>query len=88
MLNLTILNLQSHQGECFTWTEHEGGRGANEVATIMWIWLQKQDEENKTEVVLYSDTCGGQNRNRMVSTMIIRFLKVAKKREKSRPEIL
>ena len=57
------------------WTESDGGRGANEVASALYHWLCEKDRKGAEEITVYSDTCAGQNRNRAVSSMIIVFLK-------------
>lgn len=74
--NLTFYELQSKDGYCYTWHEGECSRGGNEIASCIVKHLKKIDAEGKyQEVVLYSDTCGGQNRNRIVCTAITNFLK-------------
>lgn len=72
--NLTFYNLKSNVGDCFFWHEGECGRGANEIATAVIKMLQKLDEAGERRVVLYSDTCGAQNRNSILGTAIINFL--------------
>ncbi len=72
--NLTIFELQTKQGHCFIWNESEGRRGSNEIASALWQWLVEIDRKGVKKVVLYSDTCGGQNRNRYLCTAISYFL--------------
>ena len=72
--NLCVYELQTHEGFAYMWNESEGNRGANEIATAVYTWLSAKDEEKFKECILYSDSCGGQNRNKMMSTMIISFL--------------
>jgi hypothetical protein len=74
MYNLTFYNLGTKDGTCYMWTEAEAGRGANEVASALYHWLCDQDTNGAQHTILYSDTCGGQNRNRIVSSMIMVFL--------------
>ncbi|KAK6182763.1 hypothetical protein SNE40_010374 [Patella caerulea] len=76
--NFTILELQTHQGFCYTWNESEGKRGTNEIASALTCWLLEKDREGYTRVILYSDSCGGQNRNRLMCTALIHFLCNAK----------
>ncbi|XP_041357087.1 uncharacterized protein LOC121374176 [Gigantopelta aegis] len=61
--NLTIMELQTLQGFCYTWHEAECKRGSNEIATSLLKWLKLKDEQGYQQVILYSDSCGGQNRN-------------------------
>ena len=72
--NLCVYELQTHEGFAYMWNESEGNRRANEIATAVYTWLSAKDEEKFKECILYSDSCGGQNRNKMMSTMIISFL--------------
>jgi hypothetical protein len=74
MYNLTFYNLASKEGICYMWTEVDAGRGANEVASALYHWLCEEDKQGAQQIVIYSDTCAGQNRNRIISTMIIFFL--------------
>ena len=55
---------------CYCWSELEGRRGSNEIGTCVFRWLTQLPYETK-EVSLYSDTCGGQNRNRNVAAMFL-----------------
>jgi len=40
----------------------------NEIATSVISWLQLRDKEEEEHIILYSDTCGGQNRNKVMCT--------------------
>lgn len=68
--NLTIHDLGSGQVKCYMWHEAEGGRGANQIATILYEELMNLPDE-VNHVILYSDTCGGQNKNSHVSAMFL-----------------
>lgn len=60
--NLGIHSGKDNKGHCYVWVESEAGRGAQEVGSC----LKKHIQENLTtinELVLWSDSCGGQNRN-------------------------
>lgn len=75
MYNLTFYELQTNQGHCYTWTEAEANRGANDIATAVILFLEMLDVQGLYEhIILYSDTCGGQNRNRHLITAIVSFL--------------
>lgn len=76
--NFTIFELSSSQGYCYTWTEEEGGKGATEISTCILKWLREKDDEGWQHIIMYSDTCGGQNRNKIVSTMCSVFLQTAR----------
>jgi len=76
--NLTVLELQTMSGFCYTWNETVGKRGTNEIATVLLTWMGPVDDSKAKHVVLYSDTCGGQNRNKIMCTALILFLATAK----------
>lgn len=61
--NLTLYDLATGAGFCYLWHETNGKRGADEVASILYKHLQNLPG-NVDKVILYSDCCGGQNRNR------------------------
>ena len=52
-------------GHCFLWDETEGKRGAVEIASALIRFFETLPE-NVTHVSTFSDTCGGQNRNRFI----------------------
>lgn len=76
--NLTVYELQTGRGLCYTWHEGEGNRGANDIASCIVKYLQRIDDEGYNHVVMYSDTCGGQNRNKIFSAAMVHFLSVSK----------
>ena len=68
--NLSVYDLGTKEGYAYIWHEGISGRGANEVATCIYKFLQAQSIRGKKEIILYSDNCGGQNRNRYFLTML------------------
>jgi hypothetical protein len=75
MFNFTIYQLKDHVGHCYAWSESEGEKGANEISSWIFEWLKDLDNSGKyTSVIMFSDTCSGQNRNQFLSSMIIYFL--------------
>ena len=77
MHNLTVFELGRNVGTCYTWTEHEHLRGANDIATCLSKWLESKDSQGIKEVVLFSDSTVSPNRNRSFSTMIIHTFQTA-----------
>ncbi|CAH2014916.1 unnamed protein product [Acanthoscelides obtectus] len=55
---------------CFMWHEAEGGRGGNQIGTCLFVELINLPP-NINRVILYSDTCGGQNKNSHVAAMFL-----------------
>ncbi|CAK1588598.1 unnamed protein product [Parnassius mnemosyne] len=74
---LTVYNLTLYESAlpneayCFVWTEVHGKKGSSEVGTILAHYLTNCIPENVTEVSLFSDTCGGQNRNQFIAALLL-----------------
>lgn len=72
--NFTITNILNGETKCYFWHQGEGNRGANEIASCIFKYLEeltiKMSDEN-LEVVFYSDNCCGQNKNKFVMTMFL-----------------
>lgn len=70
VFNLTIRNCSNGRTTCFMWDETTAKRGANEVASCVWRYFEI-NEHFKQHVVIYTDTCPGQNRNTIMSAMFL-----------------
>ncbi|XP_054091175.1 uncharacterized protein LOC128922870 [Zeugodacus cucurbitae] len=68
--NNTFYDIANGEGYCFLWDEDQGQRGSDEIGTTIWNMMNSLDE-SVTDVILYSDCCGGQNRNRFIATLLI-----------------
>ena len=62
--------MSSKDGYCFIWHEGLSGSGVNEIGTCVQKYLKVQKSKGINKVILYSDNCSGQNRNRYFVTMI------------------
>ena len=62
--NFTVYDVLKN-GHCFLWDETEGKRGAIEIASALLPFFETLPD-NVTHVSTFSDTCGGQNRNRFI----------------------
>ena len=67
--NLSIFSLADKQGSCYMWDESEGHKGSCEIGTCLFLHL-KSLPETVNHVILYSDTCSGQNRNKFVAAAL------------------
>jgi hypothetical protein len=47
----------------YTWSESQGGRGANEIGSALVHYLRHKLPDGTRHVKLYSDNCAGQNKN-------------------------
>lgn len=67
--NLTFYDMAEKHGSCYIWNETHGNRGSDEISTILLRHL-KSMQPSITHVSFFSDSCGGQNRNRFVACML------------------
>ena len=68
--NFTIFETASHQGYCYLWDETQGGRGSNEIGSSLMHYM-KSLPQTVSYVSKFSDTCGGQNRNVYVASVML-----------------
>lgn len=73
--NLTVHNLGTSDVVCYMWHEAEGGRGGNQIATCLFKYMASLPQEVK-RIILYSDTCGGQNKNSHVCAMFLTAIQI------------
>lgn len=58
------------QGYCNIWVEGEAGRGAQEVGSCLIKFIKNHLRDGVEKLVLWSDCCGGQNRNIKIVLML------------------
>ncbi|KAJ8869494.1 hypothetical protein PR048_028485 [Dryococelus australis] len=69
--NLTVYEAAPpNKAFCFTWNECNGKRGSNEIGSCILEWFKTSSDIVK-EVSLFSDTCGGQDRNQFVAALFL-----------------
>lgn len=68
--NSTFYDMENGEGYCFVWNESQGNRGSDEVGTTIYKLLSMQ-KPSVTDIIFYSDCCGGQNRNRFIASLLI-----------------
>ena len=61
--NLCVYNEATEKGHMYMWSENIASRGANEIASCLIRHIRTFTPENAEQIILYSDSCGGQNRN-------------------------
>lgn len=67
--NLTVYEAAlPNKAFCFAWNECNGKRGSCEIGSCILQWFQTLPESVK-EVSLFSDSCGGQNRNQYIAAL-------------------
>lgn len=72
---LSIFNEGIHSGStntpyCFLWKEGVAGRGAQEVGSCLKKFIEVHLKKRVEELILWSDSCGGQNRNIKIVLML------------------
>lgn len=55
----------------YFWTESDAKRGAIEIGTCVWKYLEEvsKDAKDPLNIIFYSDNCAGQNKNKFIMTM-------------------
>ena len=66
------MNKLNHDAHCYLWSEVDGRRGSNEIGSCLLQYTQYlQSLPNSVqEISMFSDTCGGQNRNQNVTAVL------------------
>lgn len=68
--NFTIYENHSSDGYCYIWDECNAQKGSNEIATCVLKYLESLPD-TVTHVSSFSDTCGGQNRNKHICAAML-----------------
>lgn len=70
--NLTIYeNALPNEAYCFAWSEINGRKGSSEIGSILYHYLSQCVPVHVSEVAFFSDTCGGQNRNQYIASLLL-----------------
>lgn len=78
--NLTIHDLKTNKAFCYMWPECEGNRGANDIASCLYNFIINQLPNlhpNAKKLIMFSDSCPGQNKNSIVTTMLMLVAKLS-----------
>lgn len=71
--NFTISELNSDNVFCFFWHEGEGNRGAIEIDTCIFKYLEQLSvtsaQKQNPDIIFYSDNCAGQQKNKFTIAM-------------------
>lgn len=67
--NLTVYSLGDKEATCYIWDETEGRKGSCEIGTCLIRYIKSLPQDVR-HLILYSDTCGGQNRNKFVAAAL------------------
>lgn len=72
--NFGIHNLKTGEAHFYVWNESRGKRGSNEVARCLRHYLDNYVGEQVKNVVIFSDNCGGQNKNTNIVLSYLRLI--------------
>ena len=70
VFNFTIFDLGEKKGYCYLWHEGIARRGANEISTGVYLFLNDVNN-NKKEVIFYTDNCIAQNKKKFLFSMYL-----------------
>lgn len=73
-LNLCIYDEVNKKGYMYMWSEDMASRGADDIGSCVIKHLQKYAGSDTKKVILYSDACGGQNRNIKITLLLKKVL--------------
>lgn len=72
--NAGIHSGKEDRGYCYVWVEGEASRGSQEVGSCILKHIQTYISPSVKHLVLWSDSCGGQNRNIKMTLYLIYIL--------------
>ncbi|CAG9791146.1 unnamed protein product [Diatraea saccharalis] len=72
--NLGIHCGSSGKGYFYIWLEHEAGRGTQEVGSCIKKFINDHLKSSASELILWADSCGGQNRSIKMILMLLHVL--------------
>lgn len=61
--NLGVHNCGDGQATMYMWTEDVAKRGSEEIASCLLNYLTSRPTTGEEELIVYTDNCGGQNKN-------------------------
>ena len=72
--NYTIFNLHTNLAACYFWHEGEGDLSADALASCLLHYLTTNEHCIRAkEIIIYSDGCTYQNRNKLLSNTLLHF---------------
>lgn len=74
MYNLGLHSGTTGQGFFNVWLEHEAGRGTQEVGSCLRKHIKENMKPNVTRLILWSNSCGGQNRSIKMVLVLVQIL--------------
>lgn len=72
--NLGIHNLKNGRPYFYVWNEGMAKRGSSDIGSCLMHFLDKFAPSNMKKLVIFSDNCGGQNKNISLSLLLLRYI--------------
>lgn len=72
--NLCIYDEGKRQAFMYVWSEDVASRGGQEVGSCLLKHFKTHIPDEATKIILYSDACGGQNRNIKLTLLLKKYL--------------
>ncbi len=69
--NLTVYDMALKEGFCYMWHEGVGKRGATNIASCIYRFINEKSCLGTKEFKFFSDNCGGQNKNKTIVAMYL-----------------
>ncbi|CAG9791657.1 unnamed protein product [Diatraea saccharalis] len=69
--NFTVYNSVLRQGFCYVWHYQLAKRGAIEIGSCLWQFLNTEHERGIEHISFYSDGCVGQNKNKFIFALYL-----------------
>jgi len=69
--NFTLYNQVTGDGYCYVWNETQAQRGANEIGSVLFLFLKENLHPGVKHVVITSDSTVSQNRNHLVACCLL-----------------
>lgn len=76
--NLCVYDEIKKEGFMYVWDESFASRGSQEISSCLYRHFLTYVPIDTEKIILYSDACGGQNRNIKMSLMLKKFIADAK----------
>ncbi|KAE8738189.1 hypothetical protein FOCC_FOCC016335 [Frankliniella occidentalis] len=67
--NFTVFDCTLKKGTCFVWDQTTAGRGAVEISSCVYKYIQQESLNGLEELHIYSDSCWSQNKNQVLYSM-------------------
>ncbi|CAG4933924.1 unnamed protein product [Parnassius apollo] len=80
LYNFTIVignsraSMTTNNIHAYIWTEDETAKGSNEICSALYHCMNSLDMTGIDRIRLMSDGCGGQNKNSMIISMVMKWL--------------